>query len=74
MPVHLLTTAIIHGLLLFRQLTNPFSNDQALRNLAIRILTLLSMNAQQRPNPFAYLATTAGLDLRPNRKATLSVR
>lgn len=64
MPVHFLATAIIHGLLLLRQLTNPLSNCRALRNLAPRILTFLSMKAQQRPNPFANLATTVGLDLK----------
>jgi hypothetical protein len=68
MPVHLLTTAIIHSLLLFRQLTNPLSNGRALRNLAPRILALLSMNAQQRPNPFANLATTIGLDLNTKKE------
>jgi hypothetical protein len=64
MPVHLLTTTIIHGLLLFRQQANSVSNGRALRNLASRILAFLSMKAQQRPNPFANLATTTGFDLK----------
>jgi hypothetical protein len=50
-------------LLLFRQLTNPFSNGGALMNLATRILAFFSMHAEQRTKPFASKAPTVELDL-----------
>ena len=43
LPIHYLSTTIIHGLLLFGNLTYAFSDNKTLRNRANLILTALRM-------------------------------
>lgn len=60
--VHLLPTAVVHGLLLLFQLSNTFANCHAVWNGTRLGLALTGMNLKQGPYSFANVATTSCLD------------
>lgn len=61
--IHLLSSTVIHRLLLFLELTNALTNRHAVRYGARHILTLARVNLKQSPDSLAHVATTSRLDL-----------
>ena len=61
--VHFLTTTVVHCLLLFLQLTYPFTDRHTIRYRTWLCLTLTSMDLKESPYPFAYITPTRGLNL-----------
>jgi hypothetical protein len=61
--IHLLSSTVVHCLLLFLELTNALTNRHAVRYGARHILTLARVNLKQSPDSLAHVATTSRLDL-----------
>jgi hypothetical protein len=60
--VHLLTSTIVHGLLLLLELTDALANRHATGHGTLVGLALSSVDLQQRPDSFADIAPTGSLD------------
>jgi hypothetical protein len=62
-PVHFLSPSIVHRPLFQLQLTDTFTNRDALGDGAVWIFALLCVYSQQRPYALANLASAPCFDL-----------
>mmetsp|Transcript_17821 Transcript_17821/g.27540 ORF Transcript_17821/g.27540 Transcript_17821/m.27540 type:complete len:137 (-) Transcript_17821:241-651(-) len=59
-PIHLLSSSVVHSLLLFLQLTYALANGHTVWNWATCGLTLPCVNLKKSPYPLADVTTSGG--------------
>ena len=60
--IHFLTSTIVHGLLLFLQLTNTLTQCHTVRHVTRFSFALTGMDLEKGPDSLTYVATASSLD------------